>query len=101
MTSSGLPADGTCPAQESLIVVARERRRTGTFEEQDVPSALNVVVFIRKAGLPDACTLIVGTCLAVKSCSDAAAMDAVIRNGKDGGGKTRKDGDSTRGVESR
>ncbi len=101
MTSSGLPADGTCPAQESPIVGTRERRRTRDFEKLDVPPAMNVEVFIRRAGQPDARTLIVGICLTVKSCSDAAAMDAVIRNGKDGGGKTRKDGDSTRGVESR
>ncbi len=94
-------ADAAGPAQGGPAAATSVRRRTCGADEPGLQLTGNIACQFYRAGWPIACVLTVDGVLCVESCAGAAAMDAVIRNDKDGDGTTSLDGGSTRGVESR
>ncbi len=72
------------------------RRRTPLNFLAGTECSKSVLLAFYRAGLPVTRAPTVWAVPPVQSCTRAAAMDAVIRNPKDGGGMT-KDGGSARG----
>ncbi len=73
-------------------------RRRGLLSFDHLAVTVDLETHVDRAGVPELCAPTERAVPIVKSRSRAAAMDAVIRNVKDGGGTTSTDGVSTRAL---